>query len=339
MIRHLNTIFIMFAAVLVVDGRTYAVEPPAPLPAITEVALDPPPDGAVIRYTLDGRKPSKRSPVYCRPIRLAKSATIRTVVFRGEERLAEKAITCKHAPTAEESLSGRAVAAVNVDYHEVPELAEWAEKVRRDAEAIYPRMARVFGSKGYVPPRQVLFTFKKDMKGVAGTSGRRVAFAASWIKSHPDDYGCAIHELAHVVQSYPRYDPVWLIEALADYVRFWIYEDPSRRPRPKPEKVRVKDTYQRGAAFLAWLAETRGENIITDLSAAIRELRYEDELFKEYTGKTLEELTEDFRRSLRDTEQAPMRGVKPPGGNGQESREVMKTGNRLTRTATRTDNE
>jgi len=297
MIRHVNIPFLALGALLLGTGWTGAAPSPTP-PAITEVALDPPPDGAVIHYTLNGSKPSERSPVYCRPIRLARSATIRTVVFRGEERLAEKTITCEHAPPATESLSGQAVAAVNLDYHEVPELAEWAEKVRRDAEAIYPRMARVFGSKGYVPPRQVLFTFKKDMKGVAGTSGRRVAFAAGWIKSHPNDYGCAIHELAHVVQSYPRYDPAWLIEALADFVRFWMYEAPSRRPKPKPEKVRVKDTYQRGAAFLAWLVETRGENIITDLSAAIRELRYKDELFKEYTGKTLEELTEDFRQSL-----------------------------------------
>jgi hypothetical protein len=276
-----------------------AEEGPSPTPpAITEVTLNPPPEGTVIRYTLNGRKPSKNSPVYCRPIRLAGPATIRTAVFRNGQRLSEKTIECQHEGVPEESLTGLAVAAVNIDYHEVPELAKWAEKVRRDAEAIYPRMARVLGSEGYVPPRQVLFTFKKDMKGVAGTSGHRVAFSANWIKSHPGDHGCAIHELAHVAQSYPRYDPVWLIEALADYVRFWMYEDASRRPRPKPQHVKVKDTYQRGAAFLAWSAETHGEDIITNLSAAIRELRYEDGLFKEYTGKTLEELTDDFRRSL-----------------------------------------
>ncbi len=276
-------------------------ESPSPTPSpITEIKLDPPPGGAVIRYTLNGKRPSRSSPVYCRPIRLAGPATIRTAVFRDGERLSEKTVECRRDDAAEESLTGLAVAAVNIDYHEVPELAEWAEKVRRDAEAVYPRMARVLGSEGYVPPNQVLFTFRKDMKGVAGTSGRRVAFAANWIKSHPGDYGCAIHELAHVVQSYPRYDPVWLIEALADYVRFWMYEDTSRRPRPRPQHVKVKDTYQRGAAFLAWLAETHGEDIITNLSAAIRELRYEDKLFEEYTGKTLEVLTEDFRESLRD---------------------------------------
>lgn len=300
MIRHLHIIFLVLAATLAADATAWATDPPPPQPGITEVKLDPPPEGAVIHYTLDGSRPSRRSPVYCRPIRLAKGTTIQTAVFQGNKQLSGRTLKCGHANVAEESLTGMAVAAVNIDYHEVPELAEWAEKVRRDAEAIYPSMARVLGSEGYAPPRQVLFTFKKDMKGVAGTSGRRVAFAADWIKSHPGDYGCAIHELAHVVQNYPRYDPVWLIEALADYVRFWMYEDVSRRPSPRPRQVRVKDTYQRGAAFLAWLAKTYGEDIITNLSAAIRELRYKDELFKEYTGKTLEELTEDFRKNLRD---------------------------------------
>ena len=46
----------------------------------------------------------------------------------------------------------------------------------------------------------------------------RIEAAADWFKKRPEDTGALIHELAHVIQSYPKYYPVWLVEGIADCI-------------------------------------------------------------------------------------------------------------------------
>src|SRR5436189_2063268 len=40
-----------------------------------------------------------------------------------------------------------------------------------------------------------------------------------WLKKNPDDIGMLAHELTHAVQAYPKADPGWLTEGIADYAR------------------------------------------------------------------------------------------------------------------------
>jgi hypothetical protein len=72
----------------------------------------------------------------------------------------------------------------------------------------------------------VKVVFKKNMDGVAYTSNKTITIAADWVKKHPDDYGMVVHELTHVVQSYkrPGRGTGWLVEGIADYIRFFQYE-------------------------------------------------------------------------------------------------------------------
>jgi multidrug efflux pump subunit AcrB len=128
---------------------------------------------------------------------------------------------------------------------------------------------------------------------VAGTSGDRIAISADWVKAHPDDFGMVIHELTHVVQGYPKYDPVWLVEGIADYVRYWHFE-PGRKPRVEPKKRSYREGYGTAAAFLAWMEKTHDKEIVPKLNRALRAGTYRDELLKEYTGKGLDELWRDF---------------------------------------------
>jgi hypothetical protein len=131
---------------------------------------------------------------------------------------------------------------------------------------------------------------------VAGTVGNHITINADWLRKHPDDFGMIIHELSHVVQRYPKYDPAWLIEALADYCRFWVYEPKESRPHIDPQHTNIRDSYQRGAAFMAWLAAQYGDELIRDISTGLRKGYYSEDMFKKITGQSLESLHKRYRQ-------------------------------------------
>jgi hypothetical protein len=181
---------------------------------------------------------------------------------------------------------------IEINVEEVPQLRAWAEKAKGQCEKWYPRIDAILGGGGS-RPRKVTLVFKRDMKGVAGTSGDRIAISGDWVKKHPDDFGMVIHELTHVVQGYPKYDPSWLVEGIADYVRYWHFE-PNRKPRVSRRKAGYREGYGTAAAFLAWVEKTHDNQIVPKLSRALRAGKYREALFKEHTGKGLDELWRDF---------------------------------------------
>lgn len=185
---------------------------------------------------------------------------------------------------------------VTIDFSETPELKDWAEKAKGLVETWHPKIAERLASEGYTPPGEVTIIFKKNMRGVAGTSGNKISVSAKWVTEHPDDFGMIIHEHTHVVQSYPKYDPVWLVEGVADFIRYHVME-PENAPRFDARRQRHTDGYGVTAAMLAFAEEKYDKELVTKLSAAMRQNKYKEELWKEYTGKTPDELWKEFVES------------------------------------------
>lgn len=183
---------------------------------------------------------------------------------------------------------------VIVDTSEAPELAAWADKAKAIVEKWHPIISELLKSDGFTPPAEVKLTFKKHMKGVAGTSGSTITIAAEWIKKHPDDFGMIVHELTHVIQSYPKYDPVWLVEAIADYVRYFHYEPKAKLAGIDPARTSYRDGYGTAAMFLAWIERTHDKAIVRKLNEALRRSEYKYDLFKQCTSKSLDRLWADF---------------------------------------------
>jgi hypothetical protein len=194
------------------------------------------------------------------------------------------------------------------DTSEVPELQNWVDgKLRPVCEQWYPRIVELLPSDGYTAPRRVTVTFKQDMSGVAATSGTRITCADGWFRRNVDGEaaGAVVHELVHVVQQYGRTrgghrNPGWLVEGIADYLRWFQYEPPSLRPRPDPARAKYTDSYRTTAAFLNYVTETRDQAIVQKLNTALREGKYTEELWKASTGKTVDELWADYLQTLRD---------------------------------------
>jgi len=182
---------------------------------------------------------------------------------------------------------------VTVDTRDAPDVAEWGKKAGALAEKWHPIISRLLRSDGHVPPSEVRIVFKKDMKGVAYASGRTITISAKWVTDHPDDFGMVVHELTHVVQGYKRGGPGWLVEGIADYVRFAHYE-PKTRVIVNPKKASYKDGYRTTAKFLAWAEAQHDRDLVRKLNEALRQGKYNDALFEERTGKKLDRLWADF---------------------------------------------
>ena len=189
---------------------------------------------------------------------------------------------------------GQDKAKIVVEYDDVPDVKEWAEKARDLCEKWYPVICEALPSKDFSPPKEVKLVFKDEKKGVAYTTGAKITVVADWIRKHPDDFGMVIHELTHVVQSYPK-GVGWITEGIADYIRNYKYE--SKQPGKVNPKSSYKDGYKTAATFLAWIEKSKDKDIIRKLNEALRTGKYKDELFKEWAGADADALWKEFLAS------------------------------------------
>ena len=187
---------------------------------------------------------------------------------------------------------------MTIDVSQSPEMAEWAAKAKERCEKNYVMIIEQLDAPGFIPPNDVKLVFVND-KGVASTSGKTIRCCTAYFKTHPDDYGAVIHELCHVVQNYGRKPvPGWVSEGIADYVRWFKYEEPNRHPRIRNfAKAKYSDSYQTTAVFFDWIVRTKDKTFIKRLNEKARNGEYKAELFEQYAGKPLNDLWTEFVES------------------------------------------
>lgn len=199
---------------------------------------------------------------------------------------------------------GAVLARITADTSETPDLAEWGRHAGELCAEWYPKIVLLLPGDGFTPPERVELRFRKDMRGVAGTSRDVIGISANYVRGHTNDFGMVIHELTHVVQSYHRRsNPGWLVEGVADYIRLSHFEPQARRPRINPDKASYTDAYKTTAIFLEWTEKKSDHDLVKELNRAMREGTFDLELFKTRTGKTVDELWQEFADSLRDGSQ------------------------------------
>lgn len=198
-----------------------------------------------------------------------------------------------------------------IDTSETPDLRAWAEtELMPVAKEWYPKLVELLPSEGYEAPDKVSITFSKDMRGVAATGGNRIRCAADWFRKNlqGEAKGAVVHELVHVVQNYgwgrrrnpeATRTPGWIVEGIPDYLRWFKYEPETKGAEITArniDRAKYDANYRISGNFLNWGAQKYGEKLIVQLNAAAREGKYKDELWKEWTGKTVEELGADWKK-------------------------------------------
>lgn len=186
-----------------------------------------------------------------------------------------------------------------VDTADDPSLAPWALATARECERYFPAIVDMLDAEGFVPPTQVKLTLSASYKGVAAAGGGRITGSTKYFKDHPGDVGAMIHETVHIVQRYRgRGNPSWLVEGVADYIRFFRYE-PGKAGRVNPKTAKYDASYRTSAAFLDYLSRTYDAKLVKTLNAAMRAGKYREEMFQELAGKPLPELGEEWKATLK----------------------------------------
>jgi len=199
---------------------------------------------------------------------------------------------------------------VTIDLSAAPDLKPWAEaKLLPVCEQWYPRIAKMLPSDGFAPPAHVVVRFRDDLpKGVpAWTQGDVISCNTRWFRGELDReaVGAVVHEMTHVVQHYGHarhghaQNPGWLVEGVADYVRWFQYEPQTHGADVRnAADAKYDASYRVTAAFLDWVTRTREPKIVPELNAVMRQGTYDEGVWKKLTGKSAAELGEEWKRSI-----------------------------------------
>jgi hypothetical protein len=184
---------------------------------------------------------------------------------------------------------------VLIDVTDSPESKQWAEAAKKLVEDWYPVVIALLSTQDYKKPNEIKLIFKKEINVPAYASGDGITINAKWIAEHPDDLGMVIHELVHVLQQYPRNraNTGWLVEGIADFIRWWRYEPEGPRPRIT-ENSKMTDGYRVTGYFLAWAGKKYDLRLVPSLDAALRKGEDPMPVFEKYCGKKADEVWKEF---------------------------------------------
>ena len=181
------------------------------------------------------------------------------------------------------------------------EVRAWADEAAFVVLEWWPQVAHLLATENFQPPASLTLRFKSEMKEPAFRNAEGLTINVNWITKHPDDFGMIIHEMTHAIQDYhgvPR-EAGWLIEGIADYIRYWHYEPEVPHRRMDPAKASYRDGYSTTGAFLAWIMVKYDRRTVRRLDAALRAGKYSDAIFEEITGKALDPLWTEFIANIR----------------------------------------
>ena len=197
---------------------------------------------------------------------------------------------------------------ISIDTSETPDMSKWAAETLAPVLCEwYPRIVSTLNSQGFKAPKRVNIVFRKNMEGVAETSGTKIVCSAEWFRSNlgGEAPGGIIHEVVHVTQHYgwisSRRTPLWLTEGIADYIRWYQYEPQSQGctiDKNRISQVHYNDSYRVTANFLDWVIRKYDRDLIQKLNAANRNGKYSEGLWKQYTGYTASELEREWKSDI-----------------------------------------
>lgn len=169
-----------------------------------------------------------------------------------------------------------------------------AKRMEETFFTIYPKECKVYNPKSR---KDVTMFIDPTYDGVAATGGGLIRVNPEWMHKHPEDIDVVTHEAMHIVQGYPRYEPIWVTEGIADYVRATLGVDNEGANWKLPDynpKQSYKNSYRITARFFIWLTKNKNKLIIEKLDAAMRDNTYSDAFWKKQTGKTIDELWAEY---------------------------------------------
>ncbi|MEG4813420.1 basic secretory protein-like protein [Microcoleus sp. K5-D4] len=173
-------------------------------------------------------------------------------------------------------------------------LVTFAKNLPELCKKKYPEIKGLLVQDAYQAPNNIQIVFENG-EGFAHTVGNKITLFIPYFQEHSDDYGAVVHEMAHVAQNYQKSVPGWLVEGIADYIRFRMGYSDSSKLSCRNNLHYSSSVYSCAPAFVNYIEKTNN-GVIAKLNAALKQEGYKDELFSKYTGKTVEQLWQECRK-------------------------------------------
>ncbi|PZP51606.1 MAG: hypothetical protein DI598_02835 [Pseudopedobacter saltans] len=164
---------------------------------------------------------------------------------------------------------------------------------------VYPEEMRLYNINA---PKKVIFVIDPEYIGVAASSNNLTRYNPQWFLGNPTDFDVVTHEVMHIVQAYTKnqYQPSWVTEGIADYVRYTlgIYNKEANWYWPEYQSGQsYLSSYRITARFFYWLEIKKNKGIIQTLDAAMRNGTYNENFWKNNLGKTVGELWTEYSQN------------------------------------------
>jgi hypothetical protein len=185
---------------------------------------------------------------------------------------------------------------ITVDVSDLPSAKEWGDKAKEVVTAWWPIVTSLLATEDYKSPKEIKIVIKKEISAPAWAAGNTLTINGKWITQHPEDLGMMVHELTHIVQHYPnnKVDVGWLVEGIADYIRWWRYEPETPRPKIDPVKNKYTDAYRVTAYWLAYVSRKYDRRLVPALDRELRKGNDPMPVFTQLTGKSADDLWKEF---------------------------------------------
>ncbi|BCX48855.1 conserved hypothetical protein [Haloferula helveola] len=206
-----------------------------------------------------------------------------------------------------------------LDVSAAPDLEEWcAEHLIPVMDEWYPKIIEMLPVEGITAAESITFTLRnpadlpQNLRGVpAYASGNSVVFNADFMRRQQtgEAIGAGVHEVVHVVQfggtreksarqrGRANRPPSWVTEGVADYIRWFLYEPQSKGAeitRRNFDRANYDGSYRITANFFDWVIRNHEKDLMRKLNVATHD-GYSDDLWKEWTGKTVQELNDGWK--------------------------------------------
>jgi hypothetical protein len=215
-----------------------------------------------------------------------------------------------------------------IDSTAAPDLKEWAEsKLKPVVQEWYPKIVAMLPSDEFEAPSSFTLQFRNNMGGTpASAGGGRVNMNSGWFRRelNREALGAVVHEMVHVVQNYGRArrtnpnatrTPGWLVEGIPDYIRWFLYEPQTKGAELTERNIaraKFDASYRISGNFLDWVTRTHDKEVVRKLNATCREGKYTEQLWKDWTGKTIQELADDWiKTNQKRIEEAKAKAAEP----------------------------
>ena len=178
---------------------------------------------------------------------------------------------------------------VNLNVTQVPHLEYWEFHAKELITLWSPRIARILDVEDY--PHNIDLTIQKSDEGIAFSDSNAITVSSHWIEKYPEDIGLIVHEAVHVVQLYPKFEPGWITEGIADYIRWHLYEKKPLDWFPVGEDEKgYEAAYRITGGFFLWITLHKNADFMKILNTYMKKSEYKDSMFFQYTGKDLDAL-------------------------------------------------